>query len=163
MALLAELNNLKGKLKLLKNLEAATGGGGGNKRAAKTNTDNGSENLNKKSKDKKEDRRQKEEEAWKKVPPKSGESHKKKVNGKEYHFCIHHNVWTVHEGKDCCLKNQQEDASTITDAAKNSGEAHHANSTTSNNANTIQSFQATWKNCSWNKSDWLDWHGSCGY
>ena len=145
MALSAELNNLKGKLKLSKNLEAATGGGGGgNKQAAKTNTSNRGESPNKKKKkDKKENRRQKEEEAWKKVPPKSGESHKKKVNGKEYNFCIYHNGWMVHKVKKCHLKNQQEGASTIPEATKTQvNPNYHANSITSNNANTIQSFQA---------------------
>ena len=94
-------------MKLSKNLEAATGGGGGgggNKQAAKTNTSNEGENPNKKNKDKKEHRMQKEEEAWKKVLPKSGESHKKKVNGKEYHFCIHHNAGWCTKAKTAASK-----------------------------------------------------------
>ena len=58
-------------------------------------------------------------------------------------FCIHHNAWTVHKGKDCCLKNQQEGASTISKAAKTKvNPNYHANSTTFKNPNTIQSFQA---------------------
>ena len=66
MTLLAELNNLKGKLKLLKNLEAATGGvGGGNKQTAKTNTSNVGENPNKKNKKEAEGRRSLEEGATK--------------------------------------------------------------------------------------------------
>ena len=143
VALSVELNNLKGKLKLLKNLEAA-GRGGGNKQIAKTSNGNGGENSNKKNKkDKKEHRRQKEEEAWKKVPQKCGESHKKKVNGKEYHFCFHHNTWMVHEGKDCRLQNHLEGASTIPDTAKTQmNPNHYGNSTISSNTNTIQSFQA---------------------
>ena len=49
----------------------------------------------------------------------------------------------VHKGKDCLLKNQQEGALTIPEAAKAQvNPNYHSSSDTSNNANTIQSFQA---------------------
>ena len=86
---------------------------------------------------------QKEEIAWKKIPPKTGGSHKKKVNGKEYYFYIHHNAWTVHEGKDCHLKKEQEDASTIPNIAKTQVSfAYQANIPLSGDPNIIKSFQA---------------------
>ena len=78
------------------------------------------------------------EEIWKKVSPKTADAHKKMVNGKEYHFCVYHNAWTVHKDKDCCLKKGQEGAS-MTKTRVNS--PYQANSPASSNANTIQSFQ----------------------
>jgi hypothetical protein len=43
--------------------------------------------------------------AWKRVPPKSGEPSTKRMysNGKNktYHWCPHHNEWTIHTAAEC--------------------------------------------------------------
>lgn len=41
--------------------------------------------------------------AWKAVPPKTGESLSKKVNGKTYHWCTHHKKWCIHKSSECRL------------------------------------------------------------
>ena len=38
--------------------------------------------------------------AWKQVKPESGQSHKKTVDGKQYHWCPWHKAWTVHDPDD---------------------------------------------------------------
>ena len=48
--------------------------------------------------------------AWKDVPPKEGESHTKKVDDKEYHWCDEHLAWGVHTEDDCDLKKKREKA-----------------------------------------------------
>ena len=48
----------------------------------------------------------------------------------------------VHEGKNCNLKNQQDGPSTIPDMAKTQINSTYQASSSSSNANTIQSFQA---------------------
>ncbi len=44
-------------------------------------------------------------EKWQRVPPKDGESHKKKNSERIYHWCSHshHMVWGNHSVKDCCM------------------------------------------------------------
>ena len=42
--------------------------------------------------------------AWKMVKPKQGETSKKEVNGKTYHWCPKHNAWTLHEPGACRLE-----------------------------------------------------------
>jgi hypothetical protein len=39
--------------------------------------------------------------AWKKKKPKSSESQTKQVNGKTYHWCSNHQMWTIHSPSDC--------------------------------------------------------------
>jgi hypothetical protein len=43
--------------------------------------------------------------AWKRVPPKSGEPSTKKMysdgKNKIYHWCLHHNQWTIHTKAEC--------------------------------------------------------------
>jgi hypothetical protein len=39
--------------------------------------------------------------AWKKVPPKEGEPHTKKMRQKTYHWCPNHKAWTVHSPSEC--------------------------------------------------------------
>jgi hypothetical protein len=41
--------------------------------------------------------------AWKKVPPKSGDPSKKKVNTKWYHWFQKHSAWTIHAPDACHL------------------------------------------------------------
>ena len=38
---------------------------------------------------------------WMSVPPKSGEKHSKTVESKDYHWCPHHNRWTMHRPSEC--------------------------------------------------------------
>jgi hypothetical protein len=38
---------------------------------------------------------------WMSVPPKSGEKHSKSVESKDYHWCPHHNRWTMHRPSEC--------------------------------------------------------------
>ena len=39
--------------------------------------------------------------AWMKIPPKEGEKQSKTVEGKEYHWCQHHEGWTRHKPSEC--------------------------------------------------------------
>ena len=39
--------------------------------------------------------------AWKEVPPKEGQKHTKKFKKKTYHWCPHHNKWTIHTPQQC--------------------------------------------------------------
>ena len=55
--------------------------------------------------------------AWKKVAPSAGESKTKVVDGKTYHWCKHHQAWTLHEPKDCRLKDHQDAPSKRTEGA----------------------------------------------
>jgi hypothetical protein len=37
------------------------------------------------------------------VPPKPGEPETKQVDGKTWHWCIHHMCWTLHKPTECRL------------------------------------------------------------
>lgn len=39
--------------------------------------------------------------AWKLIPPGAGDPHTKVVNGKTYHWCKYHNMWTIHKASEC--------------------------------------------------------------
>jgi hypothetical protein len=41
---------------------------------------------------------------WKKAVPSTGEPKSKKVNGKTYHWCPRHKMWTIHSSTDCTLE-----------------------------------------------------------
>jgi len=43
---------------------------------------------------------------WKKVPPKDLQDTKQK-NGKNYHWCIKHQMWTLHKPEDCKLEGKE--------------------------------------------------------
>ena len=51
---------------------------------------------------------------WRKVKPKQGESHHKKVNGVDWFFCIHHGYWVQHKSDDC--RDKPEAAATTTES-----------------------------------------------
>jgi hypothetical protein len=88
----AEINTLKGQLKLDPKLSTIAGKG---------------EKGNDKSSKKKE---QKKDEAWKKEPPKAGESKERKKVGKfTFNWCEHHMAWTVHKPADCLLGKQHKE------------------------------------------------------
>ncbi len=42
--------------------------------------------------------------AWKKKAPKPGESHSKNHSGKTYTWCLHHELWSLHEVDSCFFK-----------------------------------------------------------
>ena len=49
--------------------------------------------------------------AWKEIAPKDGESHTKTFRDKEYHWCPHHDAWTVHKANECNKSKHKSDAS----------------------------------------------------
>jgi hypothetical protein len=88
VAMTAEINTLKGQLKLDPKLSAIA--------------DEGEKGDNKSSK--------KKDEAWKKEPPKAGESKEgKKVGKYTFNWCEHHMAWTVHKPADCLLGKQHKE------------------------------------------------------
>ena len=44
--------------------------------------------------------------AWKDVAPGSNEPKEKKVNNKQYYWCLHHKAWTIHKPEDCRLQDR---------------------------------------------------------
>jgi hypothetical protein len=50
---------------------------------------------------------QKRDENWKKMPPKEGESHEKKIKGRIWHWCKHHMAWGNHREELCRLGNER--------------------------------------------------------
>jgi hypothetical protein len=44
--------------------------------------------------------------AWKKVAPKSGETQVKTHAGETYHWCPHHELWSMHKPEDCLVKQE---------------------------------------------------------
>jgi hypothetical protein len=100
VAMAAEINSLKGKLKLDPKLSAIAGEGkkddGSKKKKNRMNTSN--------------KRERKKDEAWKKEPPKAGESKTGKQVGKyTFNWCEHHMAWTVHKPADCNLGKRRKD------------------------------------------------------
>jgi hypothetical protein len=90
VAMTAEINTLKGQLKLDPKLSAIAS--------------EGEEGDNKSSKKKKKD------EHWKKIPPKEGEAKEGKQVGKyTFNWCEHHKAWTVHKPDDCFIGKQQKE------------------------------------------------------
>mmetsp|Transcript_26944 Transcript_26944/g.32675 ORF Transcript_26944/g.32675 Transcript_26944/m.32675 type:complete len:412 (+) Transcript_26944:369-1604(+) len=68
----------------------------------------------KKKKDKKEVKNS--EWAWKSVAPTKDDPKTKEVNGKTYHWCLHHKKWTLHSNEQCDLgkkKGDNENANNI--------------------------------------------------
>jgi predicted RNA-binding protein YlxR (DUF448 family) len=65
----------------------------------------GSKNKQGDGKKAKEAAKMAERYAWKLVPPETGEPRTKEVNGKTYHFCMHHNdgkgAWVIHHPDKC--------------------------------------------------------------
>ena len=59
-------------------------------------------NSNKKNnKKKKKEQSNAGEWAWKNVPPKPSEPKTRKYKGKQYHWCPHHEMWTLHKPEGC--------------------------------------------------------------
>jgi len=102
VAMAAEINSLKGQLKLDPKLCAIAG---------KRDKGDGKKNLKKKNKKNTENKKeQKKDEVWKKEPPKAGESKEGKKVGKfTFNWCEHHMAWTVHKPADCLLGKQHKE------------------------------------------------------
>jgi len=101
VAMAAEINSLKGQLKLDPKLSAIAGEG-------KKGDGKSSKKKNKKNTSNKKD--QKKDEAWKKEPPKAGESKEgKKVGKYTFNWCEHHMAWTVHKPANCILGKQRKE------------------------------------------------------
>ncbi len=95
VAMAAEINSLKGQLKL--DLKLSTIAGEGKKDDSKSLKKKNKKNTSNK-------KEQKKDEAWKKEPPKAGESKVDKQVGKyTFNWCEHHMAWTVHKPADCLL------------------------------------------------------------
>jgi hypothetical protein len=101
VAMAAEINALKGQLKLSPKLaELANNKDEGN---------NKKEGKRKNKKDTSNKKNQKKDEAWKKTPPKDGEPKHKKHGDYTYHWCEHHMAWTVHKPAACRLGKQHKE------------------------------------------------------
>ena len=125
IAMAAEINALKGQLKLSPKLAEVTNGkdkGDGKK----------GDKKKKNKKDTKNKKDQKKDEAWKKVPPKDGEPKEKKHGDYTFHWCEHHMAWTVHKPADCRLGKQQKDEQKSTPRASSATVAATAAAATIN-------------------------------
>ena len=102
VAMAAEINALKGQLKLDPKLSAIA--------KDKKKEDKG-ENKNKKKnkKDTSNKKYQKKDEAWKKVPPKEGDPKEKQLGKYTFQWCEHHMAWTAHRPQDCTLNPKHKD------------------------------------------------------
>jgi hypothetical protein len=47
------------------------------------------------------DKKRKEKYAWKKEVPKNGEATTKSFEGRVYHWCVNHKMWTMHKPEEC--------------------------------------------------------------
>jgi hypothetical protein len=98
VAMAAQLNDLKGHLKVDKHLKDAL--------------NNGKKTRNKKNKGNKN--RQKEDKVRKKIPPKDGDKKSKEVGKHMYHWCEHHMAWCMHLPSGCHLGKQRKEEQTLT-------------------------------------------------
>jgi hypothetical protein len=106
IAMAAELEKLKGELKLSRNLTQAANRAQSDAKTNGNTSNQGNQRQSKKKKNKKNtgDRKwQKRDEEWKKVPPKQGEAKQKINREKTYHWCEHHMAWTIHAPAECKL------------------------------------------------------------
>jgi hypothetical protein len=87
VAMAAQLNALKGHLKVDKHL--------------KNTLNNDKKTQNKKNKG--NNNRQKEDEVWKKIPPKDSNKKSKQVGKHTYHWCEHHMALCMHLPSECRL------------------------------------------------------------
>lgn len=57
----------------------------------------------------KHDKAKRDYPAWKKVPPKDGAAQTIKKDGRTYHWCIKHAMWTMHKPSECKLQDHKEE------------------------------------------------------
>jgi hypothetical protein len=100
VAIQAELTTLRGQFQLAPNLKRAMEAKDDNKAGGKKQGggDNRKQKNKKNNTNKKEQKRDKN---WKKIPPKEGETHEKKVKGCIWHWCKHHMAWGNHKEELC--------------------------------------------------------------
>ena len=129
VALTAEISQLKDKkLKLANNLKGSSSSGSNSNKSGNKKKDN--------KKGKKKGKKKKDSDyAWKKVPPGNGVSHTKTVNNKMYHWCDHHQAWTIHSPAECNQANNH--------AASGSGRTGSSNTSNSSSGGTNVGHQAT--------------------
>ena len=108
IALSAEVEKLKGQLKLAPALKKHTSEWKKTDGKSTSKPKIGTKTKNKKNN--RDRREQVRDEAWKKVAPATGEPSTKKVKGKTYHWCIHHMAWTIHTSSECRLGNTRVNA-----------------------------------------------------
>jgi hypothetical protein len=102
VAMAAEINALKGQLKLDPKLSAIA--------KDKKKEDKGENKGKKKNKkDTSNKKYQKKDEAWKKVPPKEGDPKEKQLGKYTFQWCEHHMAWTAHKPQDCRLNPKHKD------------------------------------------------------
>ena len=114
IALTAQLEQVSGEtLRLSKRMteQAKARATAGNKKAGSLNSKNkqGKTIIHKNRKDRSNKRTQNEDEKWKKIPPKQGEPHKKKVGEIEWTWCGEHMAWTLHSTADCRVRKAREE------------------------------------------------------
>ena len=105
VAMAAEINTLKGQLKLDPKLSAIA-------KDNKKKDDKGENKKDKKKKNKKDTsnkRYQKKDKEWKKVPPKDSNPKEKQVGRFTFQWCEHHMAWTAHKPQDCRLNPKHKD------------------------------------------------------
>ena len=116
VALSAEIDGLRGQLKLSHSVKAAS-----NDRVRKSPNpafkckDFGRKGPGKPSRENqfkkkvnKDKKYQKETEAWKKKPPAAGDPHTMTKDAKTYHWCVHHMAWCIHTAENCLLRKSKE-------------------------------------------------------
>ena len=115
----------------------------------------------KKKKNKKDSlnkKKQKKDEAWIKVPPNDGEVKTKTVNGKTWHWCIHHMSWTMHKPEECKLGMAQAQQCSNSHMAVSQSHSLHAYSALIQEVANLacSSFESGWSDQEW----WfrLVWH-----
>jgi len=82
----------------------------------------------------------KEMEAWKRIPPKEGESHSKKIKGKDFNWCTEHMAWDRHTEADCELKKKRLAQETSNSSSQN--QPLVSNSVTLDNQSFLDSMAA---------------------
>jgi hypothetical protein len=106
VAMVAEINALKGQLKLNPKLSAIAKKG--KKKGNRSDKgEKGKKWKNKKNTSNKKD--QKRDEKWKQVPPKEHEKKEIQVGKYTYNWCEHHMAWMVHKPYDCKLGKKHKD------------------------------------------------------
>jgi hypothetical protein len=100
VAMAAEINALKGQLKLDPKLSAIA-------KEGKKKGNKGEKGEKGKNTSNKKD--QKRDETWKQVPAKEHEKKEKQVGKYTYNWCKHHMAWTVHKPSDCKLGKKHKD------------------------------------------------------
>ena len=126
VAMAAEIEKLKGQLKLSPKLQEVADG------KKKKGVKKDQEKKYKNKKDKGNKKAQKADEEWKRKAPKDGDPKTKDHNGRTYHWCVHHMAWTIHLPEQC-----RKNPNFRTPAATGSSTAAQATTDVANTATTL--------------------------